>query len=325
MSSTADRASAAVHALLLRSPSEYNTLESLVVSAAVWLLVTPATLLGAYDGPRAAGNIWQERRQDLRVTWALWAAGTVLQVTRNATRRAQKKSREAVARRSALVCRQLTVTADMEFSSADYQAAFERWPGHGFPDLLSLVLALLGQLAVTAQLLQRRDVCPPATVLRFTPFTVACALRLLVWRRLSPSQRSWLNMMIVAAVFMYLIAMIYSGDRCLGSLFKNLAATSLMGRLLAQMVLVVMLCVTFSVTVRHMPWHAAQICTLSMAFFHLASPLRSEDPQLRSPAALQQLAALSLWALVLWMLALAIRSTFAEHAMLRFLGSLRSD
>jgi len=91
------------------------------------------------------------------------------------------------------------------------------------------------------------------------------------------------------------------------------------------MAMTVMMCVMFTVTVRHMPWQAGQACAGPMIFFHLASPLRVEDPQLRSAAACQQLAALSAWALLLWMLILTVRAAFAEHTMLRFLGSLRQD
>eukprot|EP00873_Tetraselmis_striata_P036593 jgi/Tetstr1/456857/TSEL_043529.t1 len=262
-SGTADRASAAVHALLLRSPYEYSTLDTLVISGAVRLLVT------VFNLPLLADKTREEVREELRVSWALWAAGTLLLMTRNATRRTREQSRQAVARRAALVDRQLTVTANMEFSSAEYQAAFERWPGHSSMDVFPLVLALVAHLAITGQLLQRQDVCTPACVLSMAPFGLAHVVRLVAWRRLSPAQRSWLNLAIVSAV--------------------------------------------------------CQACAGPMIFFHLASPLRVEDPQLRSAAACQQLAALSAWALLLWMLILTVRAAFAEHTMLRFLGSLRQD
>mmetsp|Transcript_25104 Transcript_25104/g.65154 ORF Transcript_25104/g.65154 Transcript_25104/m.65154 type:complete len:327 (+) Transcript_25104:353-1333(+) len=318
-SGTADRASAAVHALLLRSPYEYSTLDTLVISGAVRLLATVCDL------PLMAGKTRQELREQLCVSWAMWAGGTLLLVTRSATRRIQEQSRQAVARRAALVDGQLMVTADMEFSSAEYQAAFERWPGHGSLDASSPVLTLLAHVTISGQLVIRQDVCTRARMLRMIPFSLAHVVRLVIWRRLSPAQRSWLSMAIVSAIWIHLLEMIRSGDKCTGSLWTNMASSSLPGRLLTQMVVTVMVGVMFPVTVRHAPWQACQMCAAPMAFFHLASPLRVEDPQLRSAAAYQQLAALSMWALVLWNLALAVRAVFAEQTMLRFLSSLRSD
>eukprot|EP00873_Tetraselmis_striata_P038543 jgi/Tetstr1/458807/TSEL_045191.t1 len=318
-SGVADRASAAFHALLIRSPCEYSTLETLVVSSALRVLATVCDL------PLLANRSRQVVMEELRWSWGLWAAGTVLLLTRSATRRIQEQSRQAVVRCAALVDQQLTVTTDMEFSSAEHQAAFERWPGHGSLDVYPLVLLPVAHIAITGEMLMRQDVCTQATVLSTIPWGLAYVVRLVVWWRLSPAQRSWLNMALVLLVWTYLLAMVHSGNGCIGSFFKNLASSSLLGRMLAQMFVIVMASVTLAVRMRHMPWQAAQTCAGAVAFFHLTSPLSVEDPQLWSAAAYRQLAAMSLWAMGLWMLSVTGRAVFAEYTMRRFLASLRRD
>eukprot|EP00873_Tetraselmis_striata_P001487 jgi/Tetstr1/421751/TSEL_001210.t1 len=320
-----DRASASFSSMLKKSPSERSTCETLAFSAAVLVLVTIATLSPAYYLPLMAANTWQEQKQDLYVTWVLWAAYTLLHVTHNATGRARAHSWKAVARRAAVVGRQMAVTDGMEFSSADSQSAFERWPGHHTLDRWPLSLALMGQVVQTAQMLQRREVCSPASVLHTVPFAAAYVARLLTWRRLSLAQRSWLNLAISGISMAYMVAMVYQGDTCLPSFFKDVAAASLPGRLVAQTVLTAMLCLSFPVKVRHMPWQAGQLSAGVVGFFHLVSPLYREDPYLQSAAARLQLGVMCTWAAVLWMLALSVRVTFAAHAMLQFLRSLRRD
>eukprot|EP00873_Tetraselmis_striata_P021820 jgi/Tetstr1/442084/TSEL_003167.t1 len=250
--------------------------------------------------------------------WALVAAFTMYEVTQSVTRAARTRWRKAVARRAALVDPQLAVTADLEFSLAEYRVAFDRWPGHATVDWVPNLFAVMNHTGLMVQMSRRPEVCPelPGGILG-----VAKTVRLLVWRRLSLAQRSWFNLALQAGISTFLLTKVSPGDECFASMFQSVAARSLPGRLVAQAMVSVLCYFQSPVMVRHTALQAGQSCLFTLAFLHMASTVGMEDPQLLGGEAQLQLALMTLLAAVLWHLIMTVRVAFAAQAMNQFLAA----
>eukprot|EP00873_Tetraselmis_striata_P028779 jgi/Tetstr1/449043/TSEL_036259.t1 len=254
-----------------------------------------------------------------------WTAVMLLLTTHGATTRARARSRQEVTRRAKRVSRLVTVTAGMEFCPRMCQDAFQRWPGYGALDWWPLLVGLVGHLGVMAEMVQRPQVCSHTTATRYASVAAAavCAVRLVVWWRLRPAQRSWLNLASSACAIGSMVWLLYRNDTCLPSLLRGVAGTSLPGRLAVQMVMTTCTLAVFPVTVRHTRWQALLAC--AGVFWHMASPVCTLGPGMQSAEAQLRVAAMAVWAVLLWMLALTARVAVAERTMLRFLRSLQRD